>query len=308
VLRLHQDNTGQDPQTRGDKVSMDYHRIKNWPIDKTTQRYDNRDTILYAIGVGTAMENPLPAADLQFVYEHKLQALPTFAAILGANSAWLADPATGIDLSQVLHGEQFLRIERPLPAAGEVQAVERVEEIYDKGAGKGAVMYLSRELYDTSDGQLLAVSGYSIFMRGNGGFGGSASGQPQPHPMPQGRDPDDAIDLPTRAEQAAIYRLSGDRNPLHIDPEAARQARFDRPILHGMCSYGLAGRAVLKLRCDSDAARLRRLDARFANPVFPGETLRTEIWDTAPGEIAFRVKVVERDVVALNNGYAQFHI
>lgn len=289
-------------------MSLDYQRIKSWPIETVSLRYAKRDTILYALGAGAAMDNPLAPEDLQFVYEKSLKALPTFAAVLAGNSNWLADPATGIDMSQVLHGEQFLRIENTLPAEGEVRAIEAVDEIYDKGAGKGAVMYMSRKLVDAADGRLLATAGFSIFIRGNGGFGGAATAQPKPHAMPDARDPDDVIALSTRPEQAVIYRLSGDDNPLHIDPVVASAVGFDRPILHGMCSYAIAGRAILKLRCGHDPARLRALNVRFANPVFPGETLRTEIWDIAPGKIAFRVNVVERDVIAINNGYAEFTV
>ena len=287
-------------------MSLDYSLVKHWLLPPVTQHYTAKDTILYALGVAAATENPLTEADLKFVFERKLQALPTFAALLAGSSDWMADARTGIDLAQVLHGEQFLTIYRQLPAEGAVQGVETVDEIYDKGPGKGAVMYLSRKIHDAVTGDLLAMSGYSIFMRGNGGFGGSAQGQPKPFPMPQDRDPDASLAMITRPEQAAIYRLSGDYNPLHIDPAMARLAGFDKPILHGMCSYGIAGRAILNLRCGADPSRLRKLNVRFASPVYPGETLVTEIWDLAPGRLAFRVKVLERDTVALNNGYAEY--
>ena len=287
-------------------MSLDYNLVRNWPIEQAAQQYTTRDTILYALGVGVATENPLAVDDLKLVFEQQLQALPTFAALLAGNANWMADPKAGINLAMVLHGEQFLTVHRPLPPQGTVVGIETVDEIYDKGAGKGAVMYLSRKIYDAATDELLATTGFSIFMRGNGGFGGTATGQPKPYAMPEGRDADASVDLGTRPEQAAIYRLSGDDNPLHIDPEAARAAGFDRPILHGMCSYGIAGRAIIKLRCNGDAARLRTLNVRFATPVYPGETLRTEVWDVGPGKLAFRVRVVERDVIAINNGYAEF--
>jgi acyl dehydratase len=285
-------------------VPLDYDLIKAWPMAQATQRYTARDTILYALGCGAAVENPLAPDDLQYVYEKGLKALPTFAAVLGGVFNWIADPRTGIDMNKVLHGEQFLTIHRALPVEGEVVAQETVQEIYDKGAAKGAVLYVQRTIRNAADGALLATVGYSIFMRGNGGFGGSADGQPQPFAMPDG-PADGAIDLVTRPEQAAIYRLSGDQNPLHIDPAVARSAGFDRPILHGMCSYGIAGRAIVKLRCGGDASRLRTLNLRFSTPVYPGETLRTEVWDVAPGQLAFRVRALERDVIVLNNGYAE---
>ncbi|MES2258564.1 MAG: MaoC/PaaZ C-terminal domain-containing protein [Pseudomonadota bacterium] len=287
-------------------MALDYTLMKNWPIAERSQRYSGKDAILYALGLGAASSNPVAADDLQFVYERGLKALPTFATLLAGSGDWMADPKLAIDLNKLLHGEQFLTIHRPLPAEGTVVGKESVQEIYDKGADKGAVLYMQREVRDASSGDLLATSGWSVFMRGNGGFGGTATGQPVPHPVPQDRAPDASIDLVTRPEQAVLYRLSGDTNPLHIDPAVARAVGFDVPILHGMCSYGIAGRAILKLCCDNDPARLRKLNLRFASPVYPGETLRTEIWHLNPGQVAFRVKVVERDLVALNNGYAEF--
>ncbi len=287
-------------------MSLDYHAVKNWPIPEAAQKYTAKDTILYALGVGAATQNPLPPEDLKFVYERKLQALPTYASLLAGDSAWMTDPAAGIDLNKVLHGEQFLTIHKPLLPEGSVIGIDTVDEIYDKGADKGAVMYMTRTLKDAVSGELLATSAWSVFMRGNGGFGGTATGQPAPFAIPDTRVPDAAIDLSTRPEQAVIYRLSGDFNPLHIDPKVAGLVGFDKPILHGMCSYGVAGRAIIKLRCDNDASRLRKLNLRFASPVFPGETLRTEVWDIAPGKLGFRVRVVERDVIALNNGYAEY--
>jgi acyl dehydratase len=287
-------------------VAFDYQTIKNWPIPESTQEYSSRDTILYALGVGAATSNPPLPEDLKFVYEKGLQALPTMHAVLAPGPFWMADPNTGIVVSKLLHGEQFLTVHKPLPPEGRVVTTTRVDEIYDKGAGKGAVLYLSRKIIDADIGDLLSTVGFSCFLRGNGGFGGKSEGAPVAHAIPDDRAPDATLDLLTRAEQAAIYRLSGDLNPLHIDPKIAALGGFDKPILHGMCSYGVAGRAVLKLLCGNDPARLRRLDVRFATPVYPGETLRTEVWREGEGRAAFRVRAVERDVIALNNGYAEF--
>ncbi len=287
-------------------MPLDYQRIKNWPISEGRQSYSKRDTILYALGVGAATSNPLAAEDLQFVYEKGLKALPTMATIMASGEFWLANPQTGIDLSKVLHGEQFLRIHKPLPAEGTLIGRDSIDEIYDKGVAKGAVMYMSRKIYNAETEELLATSTWSTFMRANGGFGGSAEGQPKPHPLPEDRPFDHSIDLTSRPEQATIYRLSGDLNPLHIDPSFATRAGFDKPILHGMSSYGMAGRAIIKLLCDDEPARLRALNLRFAAPMYPGETLRVEVWLEGPGKASFRARAVERDLVILNNGYAEF--
>jgi acyl dehydratase len=286
-----------------ESAAFEYTKVKNWPIPEAVQSYTARDTILYALGVAAATSNP--AEDLSFVYEKKLRALPTMAMVLAPGPLWVADPATGIDLRKLLHGEQSLILHKPLPAEGTVVSRSRVEEIYDKGADKGAVMIILRELFDQASKDLLATARSSVFLRGNGGFGGSAEGQPRPHPIPE-RAADATLDLPTRPEQALIYRLSGDINPLHVDPKFAAGGGFDKPILHGLCSYGVAGRAVLKLLCGNDPARLKALNVRFASPVFPGETLRTEVWKEGPGRAAFRVHVVERDLLVLNNGYVEY--
>jgi acyl dehydratase len=287
-------------------VSLNYDRIKNWSIPKVQKSYSSKDTILYALGVGAATKNPLPPEDLQFVYEKHLTALPTLATILASGELWLANPETGIDLSKVLHGEQFLTVHKPLPAEGKVIGRDTVDEIYDKGKEKGAVMYMSRHIYEAESGDLLATSAWSMFMRGNGGFGGSAEGQPQPHPIPDSRPHDQSIDLISRPEQAVIYRLSGDDNPLHIDPAFAEKVGFDKPILHGMSSYGMAGLSLIKLLCGGDASRLKKLNLRFAAPMYPGETLRTEVWMEGDGKASFRARAVERDIITLNNGYIEF--
>ena len=288
---------------------IDYPQLMRWPLPPVTQTYTERDTILYALGLGLGHPQPLDEARLRFVFEAApggLAVLPSMAVVLAAGPFWMQDPATGIDWQRILHGEQMLTLHKPLPAAATVVGEQRIEEIYDKGAGKGALMLLNRRLFDRASGDLLASVGSTVFMRGDGGFGGRGEGAPVPHPVPAERAPDLVLDLPTRPEQAALYRLSGDLNPLHIDPAVARAAGFERPILHGLCSYGIAARAVLELLCGNQPERLQRFDLRFVSPAYPGETVRTEVWREAPGRAAFRARVVERDQLILNNGRAEF--
>jgi acyl dehydratase len=285
-------------------MAIDYQRLKSWPFDDVVQHYTARDTILYALGVGLG-EDPTDADQLTFLYEEGLKALPTLGVVLGRPGFWVRDPRSGVDWKQVLHGEQGFVLHRPLPAEGEVSARTRIDEIVDKGPGKGALIYSSRTLIDRRDGEPLCTLTSTTFCRSDGGFGGPAGPSPAPRPIPQSA-PELTCDLPTSRRAALIYRLSGDLNPLHIDPEVARVAGFPQPILHGLATYGVAGHALLRLLCGYDPSRLTRMDVRFSSPVFPGETIRTEIWRTAPGQAAFRSRVVERDVVVLNNGYAEY--
>jgi len=291
---------------------IDPDKLLRWPLPPVTQTYAERDTALYALGIGVAAGNPASPRTLRYVFEGAeggLAALPTLATVLAAGPFWMQDPATGIDWRRVLHAEQRLQLHRALPAAATVVGEHTVDAIHDKGAEKGALMHVSRRLYDDATGDLLATVGSTAFLRGDGGFGGTAGGTP-PHPVPADRPPDHAVEHPTRPEQALIYRLSGDLNPLHADPAVARSAGFERPILHGLCSYGIAGVAVLAALCDDDTRRLKRLDVRFASPVFPGETLLAEIWLTGRDSAAFRMRVPARAdpkrQVVLDHGLAQF--
>jgi acyl dehydratase len=181
-----------------------------------------------------------------------------------------------------------------------------VVEIVDKGPGKGAIVYSERLLSDQATGERIATIVQTTFCRGDGGFGGPPREQRPVHPIPD-RAPDLVCDLPTRPETALIYRLSADRNPLHADPAVAQAAGFPRPILHGLATFAVAGHAVLKTVCGYDPARLTAIAGRFSAPVFPGETIRTEMWCDGP-VVSFRARVVERDVVALNNGRAEIAV
>jgi acyl dehydratase len=201
---------------------------------------------------------------------------------------------------RLVHGEQSVEIHAPLPTEGEVIGRSRVTGLVDRGEGKGALLYSERVILDATTGQKLATLEQTTFLRGDGGFGGPSGPVKKPAPEPDGA-PDMVLDLPTRPEMALLYRLNGDHNPLHSSPTIAAKAGFPRPILHGLATFGLVGRALLRAVCEGDPARFGRMDCRFSAPVFPGETIRTEIWRTAEGA-AFRARAVERDVVVVGNG------
>lgn len=278
-------------------MTFDPHKLLTIQPIVTSYEFTQRDTMLYALGVG--------AHELPFTYEENLVALPTMAAVMAYPGFLWREPALGIDWRRVLHGEQSVQIHAPLPVAGRLRGETTVDAIYDKGAEKGSIAYVSRRIVDEATEMHLATITSSTFLRGNGGAGGSPGTPPAPHFVPN-RPSDGALTLTTAENLAAIYRLSGDYNPLHIDPTVAIAAGFEKPILHGLCSYGVAGRALLKLLCDNDAARLKRMDVRFSTPVYPGETIVTEVWHEGEGRAAFRSTVAERGAVVLNNGYAEF--
>lgn len=271
-------------------------RLLALPPIETRYDFTRRDTILYALGVG--------ASAREFVYEEGLRALPTMAVVMGYPGFVWRDPRYGVDWKRILHGETSLVVHRPLPVEGSLRGVTTLGPIFDKGKDKGAVCYQNREIHDAG-GTHLATLTSAIFLRGNGGFGGMSTGQPTPYAIPD-RSADVSQAIVTAENQALIYRLSGDLNPLHVDVAVARAAGFDRPILHGLCTYGIAGRAILSALCDNEPERLTRLDVRFSSPVFPGETIRTHIWHEGPGRAAFRAMAVERDIVVLNNGRTEF--
>ncbi|MFO7856304.1 MAG: MaoC/PaaZ C-terminal domain-containing protein [Paracoccaceae bacterium] len=281
-------------------MPLDPGKLKARHFAPVEQTYTHRDALLYALGLGFGAD-PMDEDQLRFVFEEAegFAAVPTMPAGPGF---WAREPDSGVTWQKVLHGEQGLEIHAPLPTAATVVGRTRIEDVIDKGEGCGALIRLVREIEEKGTGRRLATARTTTFARADGGFGGP-SGPSAPARGPPERAPDAAVDIPTRPEAALIYRLSGDPNPLHASPAVAREAGFERPILHGLCSYGVAGRAILQACCAGDPARLRRLDVRFSSPVHPGETIRTEIWRDG-GEISFRARVVERDAVVLNNGYA----
>ena len=295
-------------------MAIDYQHLKSRVFPPVHQHYTERDTMLYALSLGLG-NDPLNASALPFVYEGLeggLRALPSQAVVLGYPGFWAREPDTGIDWVKLLHGEQRMRLHRPLPASGEVVGHNRITHLTDKGEGKGAIMVTERRL-ETAAGELLATVQQVTFLRGDGGYSQQGGGQPSDAPLPalqptpQDRAPDFTDTQPTRPEAALLYRLMGDYNPLHADPAVAAKAGFERPILHGLASYGLVAHAVLRRCCGGDPARLKALDIRFAAPVYPGETLVTEIWRVPghPAQVQLRARVLERDKVVLSHGFAE---
>jgi acyl dehydratase len=283
-------------------LAIDYDKLMAWPVPEVRQQYSARDTMLYALSVGCGAD-PVDLRQLRYVYERDLQALPTYPVVLGYPGFWLNDEATGVDWVRVVHGEQGLRLHRPIPVVGEVIGRTRVTEIVDKGPGKGALIYQEREVIDAESGALLATLTSTTFCRGDGGFGGPKGLVRPAREMPQ-RTPDIVCELKTICQAALLYRLNGDYNPLHVDPAVAVAAGYPRPILHGLCTFGVTGHAVLRAVCDYDASRLASIEARFSSPVLPGETIRTEIWVDGH-TVAFRAKAVERDALVINNGWVE---
>jgi len=281
-------------------MAFDYKKLLNWHFDDVEHAYSARDTILYALGLGYGGD-PTDESELRFVYEEKLLATPMMAVILGYPGFWLKDERTGVNWKKVLHGEQGMIVHCPLPASGNVIGKSRVTNIVDKGE-KGSLLFSERNIYDKKSGILLATLTQTTVLRGNGGYGGPKGAVLMPHKLPE-HAPDIILDIKTLPQAALIYRLSGDLNPLHADPHVAKAAGFDRPILHGLCTFGIAGRAILGACCGNNPSRLNKIQARFSSPAFPGETIRTEIW--RDGEtISFRARSLERDQVVLNNGLA----
>lgn len=281
-------------------MAIDYDRLMALQIPDVVADYSPSDAILYALGLGIGAD-PDDPAQLAFVYEKDLKVLPTLALTLGAAGSWLRD--CGIVYSRIVHGEQALEVHAPLPSAGRITARSRITDLIDKGEGKGALLFYERTL--TVNGQTTPVvtMRQTIFCRGDGGFGGPARQQPPTHVLPE-RAPDLSVRSTTVPQQALIYRLSGDLNPLHADPETARRVGFPKPILHGLATFGIAAYGLIRGVGDGDPTRLREIAGRFTAPVFPGETFETDIW--RDGEIvSFRTRALERDVVAINNGRAR---
>jgi len=282
-------------------MPIDYDTLMAWRPDDVVQSYSVRDTMLYALGLGLG-GNPTDRNELRFTYEKDIQVLPTFPVILGTPKTWWRETGM-VDWQHVVHGEQELQLHGRIEPEGEVIGRTRVVDIIDKGPERGALLYTERSVRDARTGKLLATATSTSFARKDGGFGGASGPTKAVHSLPE-RSPDLTFQHSTSPQAALIYRLSGDYNPLHADPDVAETGGFRQPILHGLCTYGVAAWAIVSKVCEGAPDRLRSIGARFSSPVYPGETLQTEMWVDA-SIVSFRTKVRERDVVVLNNGRAE---
>jgi acyl dehydratase len=264
--------------------------------------YGDREVMLYAYGIGMGAD-PMNEHELAFVNEatatpRPLKVVPTFASV----AAWGAGPGEmNLNRMMVVDGERDIAFHRPLAVAANLIVDSRVLAVFDKGKDKGAVIR-HQTVLKNDRGEELATLVASRFARGDGGFGGSSEGQPEPHKVPT-RAPDRSVDIPTRPDQALIYRLCGDRNPLHSDPEFARRAGFPKPILHGMCTFGITCRGILQTYADYDPAAFRQHAARFSSPVYPGETVTLDMWKDG-NVISFEARVKARDAIVIRSGKA----
>jgi acyl dehydratase len=280
-------------------MALNYERIMAYRPADIPVSYGPRDCILYSLGIGLGMD-PLDPGQLKFVYErHGLEAFPTMAVVLGWPGR-MTDPAFGLDETMVVAAELKVTLARPLAVADELIGRPRIKEVVDRGPGGPAIILATRDLL-TRDGTSVACIESNLLARKHGGFGGGVTTLPEPPAIPD-RPPDRVCDLPTPPHLALLYRLTGDENPLHADPERAKAAGFPRPILHGAATFGIAAHAVLR-QLAYRADRLESISARFSRPVFPGETIRTELW-MAPARISFQARVVGRDEIVLTNGLA----
>lgn len=282
---------------------MNIEKISNLSIPPIEQTYDRRDTILYALGLGYGAD-PLDLEELPFLYEGDLRCVPSYVNVLCHPGFWAQRPEFGIDWVKILHAEQEFNIHKPLPSVGSVRGCYGVHGVEDKGEERGALLHQEKTLYDARDGALLATVRSTLFLRGDGGQGGFGEAIPAAPPLPE-RAPDRSVDIRTAPGQALIYRLSGDWNPLHADPEVARQAGFSAPILHGLCANGIACRALLSMYCDNDVSRFASMFVRFSRPIVPGDTIRLEIHEVSDG-VRFRAISLASGAVVLDRCRASF--
>lgn len=283
-------------------MTLNVRQLLDKRFPEVEQTYGKTDCIRYALSLGLGMD-PCDDRQLRYVYEEcegGLRALPAMASVLSYAGHWSRDPALGLDWKRILHGEQRVRLHRPIPTEGRVVARTRITDVVDKGRDKGAVLYARREISDVLTHQPLATVTMVTVARGDGGRGGHGDGLP-PLPDVPPRTPDAVEDFALSPQAALLYRLAGDLNPLHAEPRVAKQAGYERPILHGLCMFGLATWQAVELACGGDVERVRGLAGRFTAPLYPGEALRTQVWREGTS-VRFRVLVPARGATVFDRG------
>ena len=279
-------------------MAMNYDELMATSVEDIHLSYGDTETMLYAQSIGLGRD-PLNQKELPYVFEQgrMLRTVPSMASVLVPD---MFPPDLGWDLTQVLHAEQRLHLHRPLPAAADLLVNKRVTDVFDRGPKRGAMILFEANGRLAKDDTAVFSLGMTVIARGDGGFGGIAGSAPPPHRAPR-RDPDLRCESGTRIDQALLFRLNGDRNPLHADPSTATAAGFHVPILHGLCTYGIACHAILQTICDYDYTLIEEFDARFSSPVLPGDTIRTDMWQDG-NIVSFRCMAKERDIIVLRNG------
>ena len=280
-------------------MPLNYQKIKNWPFRPRTRSYTREDLVRYARGFGAGLPGPLQEADARYIDPGAADALPMAAVALADGEFWQQDPRADLNWKQTVHAEEAITVHRQLPVTGSVTVNRRIVEIYDRGPGKGAMVLEQMQLTDQDGLALVTIDAITV-LRDDGGFGGSNEGAPRPRPVPADRPPELTIEIATPSIDVPVFQISSE-----FTVAAASAAAPDQRMLRGVCAFGLAGRAVLKLLCDNDPKRLRRLVVRYAGPMMTDETMRLELWRTAGNEAAFRMHAVERDAPVLVHCHAQ---
>ena len=280
-------------------MPINYDEIMSMTSENVEISYSDKDSIIYSLGVGLG-NDPMNLAELKYVYENSQVALPSMATNFQYHSPLLLK--ANINFILVVHGEQKLSFSNPLPVSGDFISNAKVIGCYDKGAGKGAIIDVETTINLKKDNTEICKLVSTTFARGDGGFGGPESPKSEIF-RPEG-DPDFVHEIKTKPDQALIFRLSGDYNPLHSDPNFAKTAGFEKPILHGMCTYGIACRSLVESVCEGDATKLKKFDCRFSSPVYPGETIVTEMWKNG-SKVYYQSKVKERDKIVIKNGVSE---
>lgn len=292
-------------------MTIDIDKILNFEFPIPEETISIQRSILYSLGLGLGL-NPTDQADLVYLDESRLQINPTIANVLADNGFWLRKFDMGLNWQNAVHAEQFVTIHKPLQLNTKVKGKMRIVDLVDKGADKGCLLYMQRELLDAENEKLLATVMQVVMCRADGGFGGPSKPSRikpiKPAWEKPTSNPDQSTVLHTSPQQALIYRLSGDLNPLHIDPQVAEKLGYKRPLLHGLSFFGLAGHGLIKTLCNNDPNRMQFIGGRFTAPVLPGDDLVLHTWKMKDGSAKFIVNKKADNTTVINHGYIDYKI